>query len=96
MTLIYQNIKQLLRWKTMSNPHSLFLSNIIRMKNNFKRPKADTFFSPSSSKTKRHTHKHFPALSIVMHARLKIKVVPYRTESVTVYVLKPNRSKTIF
>lgn len=95
MTRIYQNTEQLLRWKTMSNPHSLFLSNIIRMKNNLKRLKADTcFFSPAPQK---QTHKkHFPALSIAMRARLKIKVVPYRTKSITVYVLKPNRSKTIF
>lgn len=32
----------------------------------------------------------------VMHSRLKIKVVLYVTESITVYGLKPNRSKTIF
>lgn len=96
---ISQNTEQRLKQKT-PNPHSSFLPIIIRMKNNLRRPKADSYlgFFPQliPEQIIRANEKPLSWYPFVMHSRLKIKVVLYVTESITVYGLKPNRSKTIF
>lgn len=81
---ISQNTEQLLRWETMPNPQ-LILPNIIRAKNNLRIWRlilSGLFFSPQLIPAVfRVNRKTTSLLCIVMHSRLKMKVLKLKSGS---------------